>query len=130
MSSPLLPLAQTTSEIFSHNYYKDDPENVDDLELELSIKSNSVGNQNLDHAGVEEHDSDEDEIEAVWRTNLMIEGEEERRQLRIESMMVKKTSLEMNFEAAQVFNHNSGFWSAQNRTQPNQKHTKNCVFLF
>jgi hypothetical protein len=29
----------------------------------------------------------------------MIEGEEERRQLRIESMMVKKTSLEMNFEA-------------------------------
>jgi hypothetical protein len=33
----------------------------------------------------------------VWRTNLMIEGEEERRRLRIESMMVKKTSLETDF---------------------------------
>jgi hypothetical protein len=52
MSSPLLPLAQTTSEIFSQNYYNDDPENVDDHELELSIKSNSMKNQNYDQAGV------------------------------------------------------------------------------
>jgi len=29
----------------------------------------------------------------------LIEGEEERRMLRIESMMVKKTSLEIGFEA-------------------------------
>ncbi len=93
MSSPLLPFADSPSEIFSHNYYNDDPENINH-ELALSTKSNSIVAANPNAA---EHDSDEEEFEGVWRTNLMIDGEEERRRLRIESMMVKKTSLEMDF---------------------------------
>jgi hypothetical protein len=96
MSNPLLPFADSSSEIFPRNYYNDDPENIHH-ELSLSTKSNSIVQACPDAALPNEHDSDEEEFEGVWRTNLMIEGEEERRRLRIESMMVKKTSLEIDF---------------------------------
>ena len=111
MSSPLLPFVQNSSKIFFSNYYHEDPEHVDDHELQLSIKSNLIAHQNLALKKLDKQDSDEDEIESVWRTNLMIDGEEERRQLWIESNMVKKTSLEINFETSQGLNRHSNFWS-------------------
>jgi hypothetical protein len=93
MSSPLLPFVQNSYKIFSSNYYNEDPEHIDDHQLQFSIKTYPIPHQNLNQNAVDVHHSDEDEIESVWRTNLMIDGEEERRKLCIESSMVKKTSL-------------------------------------